>query len=375
MRRVKIIFLAFLMLCLGAVLQKNHILNLVKQMFQGYPVYSPTPQKTILNWDYQKASNIKPQYSLLDLSSQEIDRSRPVYLERLSEILGMSKFPHGFPSQTKLVERVELEKVLREKILIETEPHLWVPFYLFIPKEKPEKHPLILVLHGHGTGKSGAAGLIVGSIQKGNALALAENGFVTAAPDLRGFGELGWSTERVNSRAHRKAKSVHTQDVINNLQRGRTLLGSYLYDLKKILSYLEKRPEIDNQRIGIAGTSMGADVAIWFAIFENRIKTVVSSHPESLSYPLEPGDYGAFHACIHTLPGVLESFRLQEIPMLIFPRPILIDYTRSKKSQVQNRIEEIYKESGRSDQISMTVHQRGEDFYMSKASTWFKRWL
>jgi len=287
----------------------------------------------------------------------------------------MSNFPDHTDPTTKLLERIELKKVYREKIIIETEPDLWIPFYLFIPKNAPDKCPVIFVLHGHGAGKIETGGL-VSSYQKSNALALAEEGFVTVAPDFRGFGETGWSGEWVDALGHDYGRSIHVQDVLNNFQLGRTVLGSFLYDLQIILSYVQKRQEVASGKIGVAGTSMGADIALWFAAIETSISAVVAEYPGTLSFPYEPGDYGSFHPCIHSIPGIRRLFRPEEIPLLIFPRPLLIDFNENKHA-IGNRdnIEILYKKAGCPEKASIRLHKRGDTFHVSKAVEWFKKWL
>ena len=370
-----ILFAALLSFLLGIFCQKNHVPLSIKHLIQGYPLYSPPPQNTILDWDYKKTNDLRPKFMLNGLPFQEIGKNRPLYISQLKRILRMSEFPESFDSKTKVLERVELEKVYREKISIETEPGLWIPFYFFVPKGEVRKYPVIFILHGHGRGKLETAGL-VSSYQKSNALALAEEGFVTVAPDFRGFGESGWAGDSVDALGHDYSKSIHIQDVLSNIRIGRTVLGSYLFDLHKILAYVEKREEVDLNKMGVAGTSMGADVAIWFAALEERIRVVVACHPEILSYPYEPGDYGSFHACIHTLPRFRRFFYLKEIPFLICPRPLLIHLNKHKQASVnQNNIEGLYKEAGYPKNIFIELKNGGDVFYLSKAIDWFKKWL
>lgn len=361
----------------GAFLQKNHFFLFVKRVLRREPIYLAPPSQTILDWDHQEVQVINPRFVLEGLSIQEINRNRPLYLKELNRILGMRRFTDNFESKTKLLERVELKKVYREKWSIETEPDLWIPFYLFIPKnEKPEKIPLIFVLHGHGAGKIETAGLVP-SYQKGNALILAEQGFATVAPDFRGFGELGWPGETMDALGHEYGKNIHIRDVLQNLKRGRTVLGSYLYDLHKIFGYMLSRPEIDPDRIGVTGTSMGADAAFWFALFEERIKTVVACHPQILELPYGPADLGFFHACIYTLPGIRIYFHLREIPLLLTGRPVRIDSNTSEQVVAnKKRIEINYREAGQPEKISIQLHADGKDqSHPSETIAWFKQWL
>ena len=274
------------------------------------------------------------------------------------------------------METVPLPQVVREKLKIEVEPNLWVPFYLFLPKSVEGPKPCILVIHGHSSGKIETAGL-VSSYQQGNALRLAEAGFVTVAPDLRGFGELGWAGEWEDPLGHDFGRSIHIQHVKANLRTGRTALGSYLYDLQKILDYSVRRPEVDPERVGVVGTSMGGDIAIWLAILDPRIKAVAANAPGLLHYPKKKVDYGTFHVCIHTIPGIREYFLFRELPLLVAPRPFFLDVCprAPERPFVQEHLERVYRESGQPERFLIDSYSGQETFHNQPVIEWFKKWL
>ena len=56
---------------------------------------------------------------------------------------------------------------------------------------------------------------------------------------------------------------------------GRETLIQDSKDLGRSIDYLETRPDIDRNRIGCLGVSMGAAHAVYFAAVEDRIKAVV----------------------------------------------------------------------------------------------------
>lgn len=357
----------------GVILQKNHIPHLLKRTFQGYPLHVPPPQRTILDWDLKRTAAIEPRFSLRGLPVKELEANRPVYQEQIKNLLRLPAFPRDFSARIKILERVELPGVYREKITLETEPGLWIPFYLFIPKNQAGRSPLILVIHGHSAGKIETAGL-VDSYQQRNALELAKADFVTLAPDLRGFGELGWSGDWEDPSGHQYGKGIHIQDALYNLQTGRTLLGSFIYDLQKILDYAVQRKEVDAARIGVAGTSLGADTAVWLAALDERIRAVAASYPALPGYPY-PGVYGSSHLCASDIPDVRLFFRLEEIPFLIFPRPFLTDFNPRHPAFNPSGLESLYKQAGSPEKISATARRTPETFDHVKAAAWFRKWL
>lgn len=52
--------------------------------------------------------------------------------------------------------------------------------------------------------------------------------------------------------------------------------GEYIYDLMRALDYLETAPEVDADRIGMLGLSMGGMEALLVAALDDRVKVVVS---------------------------------------------------------------------------------------------------
>lgn len=361
---------AALLLASGALLQRNHAFTPLKRMLQGRPFAVAPPTQSILEWDVAQRENRQPEFPLMNLTFKEIEEKRLIYLEKLRELLRLSEYPHHFPSKTRTLERIDLPKVIREKVEMEVEPGLWIPFYLLIPKEYPLPRPCILVIHGHSAGKIETAGLVP-SYQNGNALALAEAGFVTAAPDLRGFGELGWSGDWEDPIGHGYGRSIHIQHVLYSLQAGRTTLASFIYDNQKIMDYLVTRKEVDRRKIAITGTSMGADVAIWTSLLDPRIKAVAASAIQFFDHPSSASDFGRYHACIHAIPGINKYFRVQQIPLLAAPRPILF----LGNPAIRPKLEALYQEAGNPDKLSFWPNPGKETYNNEAAVVWFRKWL
>ncbi|MDA0637862.1 alpha/beta hydrolase [Nonomuraea sp. MCN248] len=77
---------------------------------------------------------------------------------------------------------------------------------------------------------------------------LAAEGFVTLAFDHRNWGESGGEP-----RCHEDPQGK-------------------LHDLRAAVSFLRSRPEVDGERIGVAGICLGAGYALKFAAFDPRVK-------------------------------------------------------------------------------------------------------
>ncbi len=157
------------------------------------------------------------------------------------------------------VERSTPEDMLsytRTKITFATEPGDRVPAWLLIPKARKSPAPAMLCLHqttklgkDEPVGRGGKPNLAY-------ARELAERGYVAIAPDYPGFGDY-----RVD--AYRLGYASATMKAIWNNLRAVDLLAAL--------------PEVDAGRIGVIGHSLGGHNAIFTALFDDRLKVVVSS--------------------------------------------------------------------------------------------------
>jgi len=148
---------------------------------------------------------------------------------------------------------------VRKKISFATEPGDRVPAWLLIPdpnNQAPGKRPAVLCLHQTiAIGKDEPAGLGKNP-ELAYALELTQRGYVTLCPDYPNFGEY-----KVN--VYDLGYASATMKAIWNNLRAVDLLCSL--------------PEVDPGRIGVIGHSLGGHNSIFTALFDGRIKAVVSS--------------------------------------------------------------------------------------------------
>jgi dienelactone hydrolase len=149
--------------------------------------------------------------------------------------------------------------LIRKKISFAAEPGDRVTAWLLYPDEDPEarvKRPAVLCLHQTiAIGKDEPAGLGK-NLELAYARELANRGFVAIAPDYPNFGEY-----KVN--VYDLGYQSATMKAIWNNMRAVDLLCSL--------------NEVDSERIGVIGHSLGGHNSIFTALFDNRIKAVVSS--------------------------------------------------------------------------------------------------
>ena len=173
------------------------------------------------------------------------------------------------PLDVKVVEEVNVGTLTRRKLSFQSDPADRVTAYLFLPvvhaarvngnarEPHVSKRPAVLCLQQTtNAGKDEPAG-IRGDPNLKYALELAERGFVTLAPDYPSFGEHAYDFAPTHGYVSGTMKAI--------------------WDNIRAVDLLETLPEVDAERIGCIGHSLGGHNAIFTAVFEPRLKAIVSS--------------------------------------------------------------------------------------------------
>ena len=209
-----------------------------------------------------------------------------------------------------------------EKFQFDNEAGSTVPGYLFLPKNAPGKLPAILYCHWHGGEYNiGKEELFQAKhTPEAPGPAFARRGYVVLGIDASGFGERNGHgpdgpSERSGAAEETAAKF--------NLWVGRTFWGMLIRDDLMGLDYLASRPEVDPDRIGVTGMSMGATRTWWLMALDERLKTGVAiacmtRYQNMIRHrAIHEHDIGYF------VPGMLKHFDSEAVIALIAPRPVL----------------------------------------------------
>ena len=144
--------------------------------------------------------------------------------------------------------------------------------FVNVPNGRSGPMPAVFCHHQHASqfdlGKSEVVGM-AGDPDQAYAHELAEQGFVTIAPDAIGFEQRNWSPGG--------NMNVCWFELSRRLVQGRTLLARCLADVSTAIDYLETRAEVNMDRIGFIGHSYGGRTALWAPAFDRRIIASVSN--------------------------------------------------------------------------------------------------
>lgn len=154
----------------------------------------------------------------------------------------------------------DCETFVRRLVTYASEPGCRVPAYLLIPKavlKDKKKVPAVLCLHG--TDNVIGPGTVVGlgtRKNRGYAKELAERGYVTLAPNYPllakyqpDIKQLGWESGTLKA----------------------------VWDNMRGLDLLESLPYVDGSKMGTIGHSLGGHNSVYTAVFDGRLKVIVSS--------------------------------------------------------------------------------------------------
>ena len=165
----------------------------------------------------------------------------------------------------KEVESVRVGGLVRRLVTYQSDPDGRVPAYLFTPAEKPAGQlPAVLALHQTtALGKGEPAGL-GGSPDLAYGLELAKRGYVVVVPDYPSFGGHKYDFAAARGYASGTMKAV--------------------WDNVRAVDLLESLPEVDPERIGVIGHSLGGHNAIFTAFHDRRL----AAHYPSAGHSFPP---------------------------------------------------------------------------------------
>lgn len=283
--------------------------------------------------------------------------------------------PRDYMVFSRLIDKEVSDGMIREKLVLDLNGIEPVPALFILPQEVTGKIPVVLYNHSHGgryhVGKSEVLTGAPYLYEKPYAQELTAAGYGVLAIDAWGFGERRGRTE---------------QEIFKEmLWKGQAMWGMMVYDSIKAVDYLLTRTEVDPDRIGTLGMSMGGTMAWWTAALDQRIKVCVDLCAMTDFHSLiETGGLDR-HSIYYYVPNLLKYFTTAAINTLICPRPHLSlngVYDRITPEQgldrVKQELEKVYDAAGVKDRFVLKKYSTGhlETAAMRKeAMAFLRQWL
>jgi dienelactone hydrolase len=277
------------------------------------------------------------------------------------------------PPDVKVTEEVKGDGFRRQKLTFATEKDDRVPAYLFLPLNRKGRLPAVLCLHQTNgkLGKSEPAGL-GGNPNLHYALHLAQRGYVTLALDYPNYGEYAIDVYK------RGYASASMKAIWNNM---------------RAIDLLQSLPEVDPERVGCIGHSLGGHNTMFTAAFDPRIKALVSncgfnSFPKYYGGNLKGWSHAGYMPRIASVYGAKPEkmpFDFPEVVAAFAPRAFLasapVRDSNFEVSGVKDCIaaaQPVYDLLGAKEKLAANYPDCAHDFpaeVRKVAYEWLDRWL
>jgi dipeptidyl aminopeptidase/acylaminoacyl peptidase len=270
---------------------------------------------------------------------------------------------------------------LVEKFQFDNGAGATVPGYLLLPKNASARKPAILYCHWHGGEYDiGKEELFQAKhTPEAPGPALVKRGYVVLGIDASGFGER--NGRGIDGRTERDYKAEESASKFN-LWIGRTFWGMLLRDDLMALDYLASRPEVDPDRIGVTGMSMGATRTWWLMALDERLRTGVAI--ACLTRYQNVIEHGLLHEFDigYFVPNMLNHFDSEAVVALIAPRPVLLqtgDQDRGSPVDgirvIEAAVRPVYRLYGKENEFQNLIYPGQAHVYTPEMWTRTLKWL
>lgn len=304
------------------------------------------------------------------------------FRDRLLQGLG-GNWPVGGDLRPRLRETIRKEGYRIESVFYEVEPGDNVPAYLLIPDgvNAANPAPAVAVWHQHAgqwnKGKSEPAGLGFNPMHH-TGVALARLGYVVLCPDALCFEERQDPTGKLKNGEYERF------EFLRYVVAGRCMAWKNILDMRRAIDFLVSRPEVQADRLGCYGHSMGSTFTWLVGPWEPRLKCLVGN----CCLPTYQGIHREhmLHCFPNFVPGIHAYGDTPDIAALIAPRALHLNFGDQDRGspidEVRRGVEVIaraYESVHAQDKFSYfiepnTGHVLSEEMWR-RASAWFARHL
>ena len=253
-----------------------------------------------------------------------------------------------------------------ERVQYQSMPGVRVPGYLLVPEGLQEPAPAILCPPGHGKGMNQV--VFEAGIYNHYACELARRGFVVLVPEHIGFGE-------------RKPSHFGEHGYYTGVAQlmGYTMYGVYIKELMRALDILTSLEEVDADRIGCYGLSLGGVTTLLISALDLRIRTVCIS---GFLTSFKSTFMDAAHCVCGNVQDLALNFEHVDIAALIAPRPLVVESGRADsgfpvdaaRSTVQD-LTAYYALYNQTDRLAHDIFDGSHEISGRIAYDWFDKWM
>ena len=268
-----------------------------------------------------------------------------------TELLKALKLTHLFsikktiPLNINIINSEKNEFWQSQEISLQSTKTRKIRVKLTTPLKEKESYPAIVAIHGHGGSKESV---------------------YDKSSQYKGF-----ATDLAN-----EAITISTDVGQHELQdQTLTLMGERLWVLIRCVDFLNQMEIINLKKIGCAGLSLGAEMAMWLGAIDTRITATVSSGFLTTMDQMEKN-----HCLCWKFDGLRELADWSDIFSLIAPRPLLCQNGIQEKpeqfptelaKEAFSLIQPAYKEYGQEQLVDLKIHEGEHEIDLPSLKSFF----
>ena len=275
--------------------------------------------------------------------------------EELYDLLG--RLPdRDRPVSSRMVATEDRGDYVLEKLVLDLNGEEDVPAYFVRPCDTSGPRHTILYNHAHG-----------GDYELGKDELIRGRDSLQDPPYARALSKRGWNALCIDTWAFGERRGRSESEIFKEmLWHGQVLWGMMVYDSMKAMDYLTQREDVDAERIGTMGISMGSTMSWWLAALDTRVRVCIDmccmTDFEALIQSRGLDEHGVYYY----VPDLLNYFGTSQINELICPRPHLClagDYDRltppAGLDAVDVHLRDVYQGAGAPDAWQMVRYRTG----------------
>lgn len=335
---------------------------------------------------------------------------------KMQELLAFQ--PDAVPLAPDILESIQKDGYRRFLVRYAVTPFRSTEAYLLIPDGLTKPAPAVVALHDHSgfyfygkekitkTEKGPQALVdIIEKMYEGRPFAdeLARRGFVVLCPDVFYFGSQKLDVDQIPENFTDEFSGFQSKDINeyiaaynsfcgsheNILARylfasGTTWPGILFYDDRRAVDYLLTRPEVDADRIGCMGLSLGGFRSAHLFGLDPRLKVAVVAGWMT-TYPGQINNHLSHHTWMIYVPRQLEYLDLPDVASLNAPHPLMVInckqdglYTVDAMETAARKLKAIYQKMGEPEKFRANMYDVPHMLTIemqNDAVDWLKKWL
>jgi cephalosporin-C deacetylase-like acetyl esterase len=325
-------------------------------------------KKQVQAWLEREARRLTDKAAAEVASTAAWDKVKEQRVREMRDMLGLLPWPERRPLNVRITGTLDKGAYTIEKLAFESVPKVYVTANLYVPKERGGKLPAIVYVCGHAIHPTGAK-----TQYQRHGISFAKNGYIALILDPVQISE-------VFGLHH----GVSHQEMYDWYSRGYTPAGVEVWNAMRAIDYLESRPEVDADRIGMTGRSGGAAMSWFTAAVDPRVKVVmpvmgISTYAANVRENTQRLHCDCMFPINHHMHDMIHQ------GALIAPRPLLMAHGRKDAlfpvpgyNEFEKTVGALYRSAGAGDlfgNIEVDTGHADSDYLREQSIRWFDKHL